>query len=536
MFGRPAGAAAGTVTVEAALSLPSLRRGDPRVVAGRAGLDRPIRWAHSGEVPNMAKLLKGGELLLTTGMGIGRSAAEQRSFIRGLVERGVAGVIIELGQVFTSIPAAIVEVAEGADLPLVELHREVMFVEITEELHSSILGRQLAVLRRGDELHRRFTGLLLDGSGIPEILGVLAGAIANPVVLEKLDGGVLYHAIHRTGDAEVLSAWQLMREDPVADARAVTCAVPGSSSETWGWLAALPLDSPLDDFDQVAVERAVGLIALALMRSRQETLLATRERGNFLGGLLSGRIPVADAPARAAALGFDQRDGMLLPLALIARRPASDPAWAAVWRGFREEMRSRAMPALVGSRGPEEQTLIVIGIRDALRRRPSIELAVESLRRRIVQHIGSSDLAVIAVGPAAAGWEQLPDALRRAVETSELARSAPPRPWHDADPTNLDGLMLQLRSDERLRNFAAERLAPMVEHDSRRAAKLMPTLQVLCNQGWRKAEAARVLHLNRQSLYPRLERIEQLLGVDLENHQDRLALELALCLLEDQAA
>ena len=136
------------------------------MVAGRRGLDRPIRWAHSAEVPNIATLLKGGELLLMTGIGIGRSPAEQRRFMRGLVERGVAGVVVELGYVFSRLPPAFVDAAEAGGVPLVELHREVMFVEVTEEVHSNILSRQLALLRRGDELHRRFTQLLLDGAGI----------------------------------------------------------------------------------------------------------------------------------------------------------------------------------------------------------------------------------------------------------------------------------------------------------------------------------------------------------------------------------
>ena len=66
--------ATGALTVEMALALPSVRRGLPKVVAGRRNLDRPIRWAHSSEVPDIARLLKGGELLLITGMGIGSTA------------------------------------------------------------------------------------------------------------------------------------------------------------------------------------------------------------------------------------------------------------------------------------------------------------------------------------------------------------------------------------------------------------------------------------------------------------------------------
>lgn len=213
---------------------------------------------------------------------------------------------------------------------------------------------------------------------------------------------------------------------------------------------------------------------------------------------------------------------------MIPPKPVLEAAWTAVWRGFREEMRSRSIPVLLGSTGADEQTLIVLGIAGATRRKTVVELAVEALRRRIERHVCPAELCVITVGTAVVGWDQLAQALRETIDVATLALSAPPRTWHDADAANLDGLLLRLGRDDRLRQFAALRLAPIVEHDKRRTAKLMPTLRALCDQNWRKSEAARTLHLNRQSLYPRLERIEELLDVDLESQDDRLALELAL--------
>ena len=63
----------------------------------------------------------------------------------------------------------------------------------------------------------------------------------------------------------------------------------------------------------------MGLVALALMRSRQETLLATRERGNFLDDLFSGRAPIADAAGTGGrAWASISGSGSLLPLAVVA--------------------------------------------------------------------------------------------------------------------------------------------------------------------------------------------------------------------------
>ena len=57
------------ITVAAALRLGPLSEGVPEVLAGAGSLKNPIRWVHSGEWLEMASVLRGGELLLTTGMG-----------------------------------------------------------------------------------------------------------------------------------------------------------------------------------------------------------------------------------------------------------------------------------------------------------------------------------------------------------------------------------------------------------------------------------------------------------------------------------
>jgi len=41
-----------------------------RVVAGEAGLDKPIQWVHMVDIPEMANWSQEGELLFTTAFGL----------------------------------------------------------------------------------------------------------------------------------------------------------------------------------------------------------------------------------------------------------------------------------------------------------------------------------------------------------------------------------------------------------------------------------------------------------------------------------
>ncbi|NUS58268.1 MAG: helix-turn-helix domain-containing protein, partial [Streptomycetaceae bacterium] len=76
--------------------------------------------------------------------------------------------------------------------------------------------------------------------------------------------------------------------------------------------------------------------------------------------------------------------------------------------------------------------------------------------------------------------------------------------------------------------FVRRAVGPLLEHDRTARQPLLPTLQAYLTHAGRKAETARDLHLNRQTLYDRLGRISLLLGTDLDDPETVLGLRLAL--------
>src|ERR687890_1346354 len=125
------------------LDLPVVRRALPEVVTGDGALEREIRWAHVIEMPEPDDLLKGGELVLTTGLGAGTRAEGQRAWIDSVLSQGAAAVAVELGTTWREqLPAPVVEACAAAGVPLVAFRRAVRFVEITEAVHAAVLHHQ----------------------------------------------------------------------------------------------------------------------------------------------------------------------------------------------------------------------------------------------------------------------------------------------------------------------------------------------------------------------------------------------------------
>ncbi|MFF3764371.1 PucR family transcriptional regulator [Streptomyces sp. NPDC001922] len=526
------------ITVRRALELPALRRGLPEVVASEEQLDRPVRWVHAGEVPDIASLLKGGELLLTTGLGLGTRPADQRGFVRTLADRGIAALVVELGGRFTELPGALLEAARSCDLPLVQLHRRVPFVTVTEEIHTEIVNGHYALLRSAEEVHRRCTDLLLRGGGAPEVLRLLAGFTGNPVFLETPEGQLLY-AAGQGGAAEPVEVWDGLRAKRASragepPAGGVTVDIPGGGAgpgSVRARLVILPVEGPLAPVHRIAAERTAGLLAVVLMQARQEEELAARGRGDFLTDLAEGRIAAEDAPARARVLGFRPADGLLLPV--VMRLPAEliPPGdWAVLVRAVQEELTTVGLPVLMGVRPVEGRVPLLLGLRSESERSAAADRVAAALRAGVeragLERAGVQSPAVV-VG-VAGDWEGAGPGLRHAAEAATAAQGLPSRPWYDARRLDIDLLLWRLREHPDLAAFVDRAIGPLLVHDRTARPPLLPTLEAYLAHAGRKAETARELHLNRQTLYDRLARISQLLATNLDDPQAVLALNLAL--------
>ncbi|MFJ4378914.1 PucR family transcriptional regulator [Streptomyces albidoflavus] len=542
----------GGITVRRALELPGLRGGLPEVLTGEEQLDRPVRWVHAGEAPNLPALLKGGELLLTTGLGIGARPADQRAFVRKLAERGIAALVVELGPRFPQLPAALVDTARAAGLPLVQLHREVPFVTVTEQVHTELVNSHYALLRQAEEVDRRCTRALLDGGGVPRVLRTLAEFAAEPVFLETADGRLLYAAAPPGDDGpDPLHVWEGLRSGRTADrdrtpSGAVVVDVPGGSTAPGATgsvrarLVLLPVTGRLLPVHRLAAERASGILAVVLMQARQEEELAARGRGDFLHDLAEGRIAPEDAPAQARVLGFRPGEGPMLPVVMRLADPPEGltpgGGWAVLVRAVAEELAAVGVPALLGVRPVEGRVPVLAGLRTEAERTAVAGRVAAALRAGLERTGLAASPAegaagrrgpVVVVG-GAGGWAAVAAGLRHAAQTATAAQGLPDQPWYDARRLDIDLLLWRLRDHSDLGAFVDRALGPLLDHDRRAKPPLLPTLTAYLAHAGRKAETARELHLNRQTLYNRLARIAELLGTDLDDPHTVLALSLAL--------
>ncbi|MGW4524663.1 PucR family transcriptional regulator [Amycolatopsis sp. NPDC004378] len=522
-------------TVAEVLALPVLRQGRPHVVAGTAGLDAPVRWAHVAEVADIAHLLRGGELVLTTGVALPDDGPALARYVADLAGVGAAGLVIELVRHWNDkLPAALVEAAEKHGLPLVTLSRETRYVSVTEAVNGQIVDAQVAELRAAERVHETFTALTVAGAEPGVVLGEVARLTEQPVVLETLSHEVLAYDAAGTDPAELLTGWparsrvvQLGERTGYHPASGWLVTVVGARGHDWGRLVVVCADPP-PHRHRVVAERAASALAVHRLVAKDTDGLERQAHRAVLTELLASPAPSAELLARASALAVPLTGRQLVGLAARPRLTGTRPALSTP-----PVLRELAEATVLAARRAKVSALVAtddLGVRALIALSP--EANADAVLHRLatdVHEARGSAPGVLAVGttvlsPAEAG--------RTLLEAGQVAAAAlgtgDTRVLHRLSDVRLRGLLHLLSGDERVTAFAHRELGPLLQRDAASGSRLVQALRHYCEQGGNKSAAAAAAHTSRTAYYQQLARIEQVLGVRLEDPESMLSLYVAL--------
>src|SRR5271169_631633 len=538
-------------SLDEVLAMEVCRRGRPQVVAGGDRLDTPVRWVHAIELTDVARLLRGGELVLSTGIALPDDDRLLTAYVTELAGIGVAGLAIELGRRYTgSLPAALVAAARQAGLPLIAFEREVAFIEITEAVHARIIDAQLEELRVSERLHEMFTELSVAGASAEEVIRQAAALAGRPVILADLSHRVLACEPAGADPGRLLSGFAARSRSVRLSGRTVfdeasgwLVTPVGAQGEDWGRVILVCSGAPTG-LDTVLLERTATTLALGRLLTRHRESLERQAHRTLISGIISqAHADPAEAAVRARALGVPV-DGRRLIAMVLRLRDHSGSGVLGVSAHARvldvadvtaAACRAERIPSLVGTLDDARAGAML-----SLSPRADPDRVLAGLAARISERVGASpDGLVIGVGAAVGS---IRDVRRSFLEASQVADVAAERPdgWGAQDGNlgpdrppfyrladlRLRGLLHLLRDDPRVQTFVERELGPLLASEP--DTSLLDVLAAYLAAGGNKAEAAKSSHLARPTFFERLRRIERILGTDLSSAESRTSLHVAL--------
>ncbi len=500
-----------------------------KLAAGDSEAGREVRWVAISEHEDPTPWLSGGEVVLTTGYNLD-TQKKQRAYVARLAGHGVSALGFGVGFDHSKLPTALRDAAAAEDMPLFEVPYEMPFIAITEQAAGRLINEQYDALTRGSKVHEQLERLVIDGGGLEEITGSIAGAVG---------GSAIVYDAHPREVARHLSKGSLSVDDvdriagelsdrlgpdgagatpfePEAFGEGVLAVpVPGRrGAPPAGWLVVGADRGELGDFERLIARQASIVVGLELMRERVVNETERRLAGDLLADALSGRLDSEELVGRLRPFGIRQE-------ASVVVFSLDDPPGAEA--ALEGHLTRAGVPALVATASAAGGTLlcavVAAGADDA------IGVAREARKALIASH---PDLRVAASRsvPVSSLRRAFHEA-RCALEATSFQNGGGPEVASHRD-LGAFTLLLALQDDDALRLYSEGLLEPIGRGEGEYGGELLRSLEAFIENNGNWERAARQLYCHRHTLRYRIRKIEELTGRDLSRATDRIELWLAL--------
>src|SRR6059058_3160709 len=402
---------------------------------------------------------------------------------------------------------------------------------------------QLAEIQLSHDIHERFTKLSLDGAGLQSILEVIGSLAGSRAALYSVDG----YRVRGVGESSDGMPQRIHVPPTLAQRTArevrITAGRPAkpldvvpvrAGAEMLGLLAVGIDEEAVDDEGRLrALEHGSTVLALELSKERAAAEVERRLRGDLVEEVLAGGLESEEAERIARQA---ERLGHRLPPRawVVVLEADDDKTGAALSARGQQDRLDGALHGLIRSRLPGALTLVrpssaVFLVPDEL----AADLAaVEKLAAQVLAAavpVMKPGSASVGIGNLANGVGELARSHLEARQSLRLTRRAGGH-GRVASYRSLGAfrLLLEVQSPDALRRFVDELLGPLLKYAQSRDTPLLETLEALSTARWIRRAAARNLGIHINSMSYRVERIEALTGLQIDDPETRVAISIAL--------
>jgi purine catabolism regulator len=526
------------LTLSEALALPELQ--GAHVITGHHLLEQRIAWAHVVGVPDAAQWLNGGEFVLTTANALPENDVDQRNYVRALVEKQVAALGLAVGRVIDHVPTALREAAEEQGFPLIEIPWRVRFVDVAKAINERIAAANMRNVEQALDIHRRLNQLILEGGNLQSLAETLASLIHQSVSIESARFEAF--ASHNLAAYDEARSYTLKegRTDPrlvqALEERGILAQIRATMrpvnipqmpdvglgmerilapivvhGDLYGYIWIIADDRPLSDLDRLAIES--GATVAALMIFYQEAV--QNAEASLKGGLLAQLIQQEagrEAVIADQALRYGLDLNAVLTMFVLDTPDRGAARLLELDRKLNRALAQHKARAVVGQFAGQ-----------------MVALAQSSGEDLAALILDTTPDARLAVSSSLSGGANVPILYAQCQETLLIAR----RIGSVESILYFEGLgYLHTLYRAGGESLASNPFVPLVQRlTADNGSSLLHTLEVYLDVGGNGVEAADRLSIHRSTLNYRLERIESLCGVKLNDPILRTNMQVALKLM-----
>lgn len=547
------------ISVEDMLKLDIMK--DCSLIAGFKGARNTISIVNIMADPDIMDWVQAGEFLLTTAYFFDKDNLEaQKELIRNCASKNLAGLGIKVKPYLDSLPQELIDLANQLNFPLINIHQSIPLSDVMLPVFKEIFKKQAFLLEKIEKVHEEFMSIMLGGKGIEEITGVVHKNVDNPVVLSLKYSDQI---IEKFGDVNLSTKERLLKdvkdfyspndgrsklkrldEDRVlVNGRFVRRMIMPIilKDDVYGHIFTWSTNTPIGGFDLSIIESASTTIALAVLQELSVKEVEIRYRSEFFEDLIS-----TDSKRKKKALerthffnlkpnNYYVIEVMSFKLKFEGEKP-DDYVFEylqdysnMIVSTVEEVMDYLNLDGIVSTKLNGIQILLSFKDLDSVDEK--LETFNEKLVGTLSRKFEDIDISV-GVGRAYKGLENVNKSFADAVKTIRTAKIITKKDVVTFDELGIFKILSQDFLIEELEDFYKTTLKPLVDYDEKKSTEFVKTLEAYFTYNGNLTRMSEHLFTHYNTILYRINRINEITNMDLNDPNNRLNLEIALKIRE----
>lgn len=501
---------------------------DACVIAGEEGIHRIVKWVHVVEVTSIRNLLNGYELILSTGVAWQENKELFISILQQLIEINASGLCIEMGTYISEIPKEAINIANQHQFPIIVFHKVVPFVEITHDIHSVLINQQYNMISDLENYSQSLNKRLLTIETHEEILQSIFSALDMQIIFRMKDHE--YEFVPEITRQEQSSVIQYLKKANHQTTEQIGYAPIYLFGKEYAELFIFSMDIPISEYDLLILDRTSTALAQHLLRDLYVEEKKRVEEFEWLQGWLEGEHPIEsineylfDHSTKAKT-----NDAVVLITKLLSLKDKTRQDVTYLKLLFRSVFEQHGFEVFTVAKR-NEVIFILLNNRTKKSIKERIKMAIELIKETDFMKNQSNAKVSIGVGRLVNHLGDLHKSYSTAKETLRIQQKMIQKDfYHFYEDLHLYRLISLISNHMDLHELAMEYLQPVIQYDKEYNAKLLETLKAYLECQGSKQETSKKLFIVRQTLYHRLQKLENLLGDNFMEHEKRIAIEFML--------
>ncbi len=528
------------MTVGDLLEMPALS--ELKLVAGKTGLHRIISTVTVIDAPDGVIWCKGGEFVITSGFALKDGNHLIMTLIQQLVACKASGLGIKTERYIKSIPPEVLEFAEQKNFPIIFVPNRYAFCDIINPVLSLIVNRQSALLMQASKIHKTFQEMAVNSSSIPEILKTLSSLLNCSAAFVDIHFRNCYYSDQESSLAKRIMG--LRFEDLMQEVfPQYNYYVVKNKSENFGYLLMEPLgggeiDEPVA---QTAIEYAAVVLILRMQTRISNQHIEEKYRDAFLEDLLLNNVKTeSEIHNRAQLYGWNFKSGGVVVVIDINNikkyyLKSLDAQTNQRLEGFTQSIYAVSIQCMLDAfpdakyYKQSDTVAFIISARESDRDAvyDRLENVFDAVRRKLADRV--SFTITMGVGEYMKNIRDIHLSYEQARTAINLGYQLE---MFDCalfySRLGVYRLLATTAHTPESEDFFVRYVKPLMDYDAKNHTNLLDTLGMVIKYGWNLKEASGALFVHYNTVKYRFFKICELLGLDLRDHEGRLAVEIAL--------